>query len=89
MPVSPSVAAPSVAAPSAAHSGASLARPAPRDAAIPEPAHAHPAGHAHHHPAVRIGASVLRLSLAARLALATAFLAPLWIAVFLVAGGAP
>lgn len=70
----------------------------------PSPAHAHGehsghahSGHAHSSHArpgsrraeVRIGASVLRLSLAARLAIAGALLAVLWTTVALVAGGQP
>lgn len=57
--------------------------------------HAHPT-HAHHAPAQapqrakaaapRIGTSILRLSLAARLGLALALMVPLWVAVVLVVG---
>lgn len=87
MPVSSSLAA------------SSAPRPAPRAAPVPAPGDAEGAldhGHAHSHPhdppraaSVRIGPSVLRLSLAARLGLAIAFLTPLWIAVFLVVRSQP
>lgn len=55
--------------------------------------HDHAGGaHAHHHPPgrrspVRIGASVLRMSLTARLGLVFVLLAVLWTAVLLVTGG--
>ncbi|MFG1359295.1 hypothetical protein [Xanthobacter pseudotagetidis] len=59
-------------------------------------AHGHPHDHAHDHAhvhdrhprgaAVAIRPSLLRLSLAGRLAIAAALLAPLWLAVFLVVG---
>lgn len=82
MPSSPSLA--TVAAPE---------RPRPAPAAPPahgshrEDHHAHsPATSA---PAVEIGVSVLRLSLAARLAIAGGLLALLWTAVALVAGTEP
>ncbi|MDI4657717.1 hypothetical protein [Xanthobacter autotrophicus] len=70
----------------------------------PNPAHAHgdPSGHAHaghthadhlrstsRRPEVRIGASVLRLSLLARLAIAGTLLAVLWTIVALVVGSEP
>ncbi|MFG1432579.1 hypothetical protein V5F44_17170 [Xanthobacter sp. V2C-8] len=64
---------------------------------LPEPAVAgtggHPGAHVHGGSAAaraprgtRVGPSVLRLSLAARLALAVALLLPLWVAVALVVG---
>lgn len=59
----------------------------------PAPGHAHAHGHHHHDAAprlapVRIGASVLRLSLAGRLLVAGVMIAALWGAVALVLGGA-
>ena len=73
------------------------------DAAVappaPNPAHAHGehSGHSHseharptsRRPDVRIGASVLRLSLLARLGIAGVLLAVLWTTVALVTGGQP
>lgn len=63
-------------------------------ATFPSPAagHSHPHGHRHgddvSRPApVRVGGSILRLSLGARLAVAGTLLAVLWIAVALVLGG--
>ncbi len=58
--------------------GASLARPAHT--------HSHHQGSTYARPAFRIGVSVLRMSVAARLAIALLLLAPLWVAVALVAG---
>lgn len=50
-------------------------------------AHTHAAGPAGRRPPVRISASVLRMSLGARLALVTVLLVVLWGAVLLVTGG--
>lgn len=50
-------------------------------------AHAHAASPADRRPPVRIGASVLRMSLAGRLALVSALIIVLWGAVLLVTGG--
>lgn len=69
-------------------SSAHLSHPPEDEASLARPVH----GHAHHHesttapPALRIGISVLRMSVATRLAIALLLLTPLWIAVALVAG---
>ena len=49
--------------------------------------HTHAASPASHRPAVRLGASVLRMSLAGRLALASVLILVMWGAVLLVTGG--
>lgn len=48
--------------------------------------HSHRHDHANARPAFRVGISVLRMSVATRLAIALLLLAPLWVAVALVAG---
>ncbi|WP_237356407.1 hypothetical protein [Xanthobacter sp. YC-JY1] len=61
--------------------------PASHGHAAAHAAHAHAASPADRRPPVRIGASVLRMSLAGRLALVSALIIVLWGAVLLVTGG--
>lgn len=61
--------------------------PASHGHAAAHAAHAHASSPADRRPPVRIGASVLRMSLAGRLALVSALIIVLWGAVLLVTGG--
>ncbi|MDI4665949.1 hypothetical protein K9U40_16700 [Xanthobacter autotrophicus] len=86
------VAAPSGPAPARAHgehSGHAHADHAHADRSHADRSHGDHARPAGRRPEVRIGASVLRLSLAARLAIAGTLLAVLWTAVALVLGVEP